>query len=203
MRKIFTIILLCSSQIVIGQNIDYKLYSKILDNFLKDFRDKKGVENIVIENSTYCTDLNVETLISMDIRNVSGFYHAIIDFNNYRTGIDTVCINLTLSLDSINKISTNIKNNFRLNKYDVILMDTSTKESLFKYGVKQGWSVFNERFPHSFGIIRISKIATDSINKKCLLYLDYMRNGLYGAGYLILIDSEKEEIIKMEKLWIS
>lgn len=78
------------------------------------------------------------------------------------------------------------------------------KSKLIFRNLRNGWKRFYEKYPKSYGIMRVSNIVFTKDSKYCILNISYNRRPRHGAGVLLLIElNDKPKIIKEIALWKS
>lgn len=187
---------------------DYAIYSKVIEEFLKDDSDKHKKHLIFTENTELDKDFSWEINEFRDslekILLYNDHYSVLFESQNKKPFLSEQTKQLLIQLDSVNKTAKKISNEkLQFNDYTSSTVSKSALKKLFKK--KEGWGKFYQKYPNAFGILRVSKIVYSLDKKQALFYFSYVKGGLYGYGYLLWIDLEsKDKMIKeMIRLWIS
>lgn len=215
MKSTFLTLLIscCSISFVFCQtenkdSTDYTIYSKVIEEFLKDNSDKDRKHLVFIENTELDEEFSsvikefkdsLEKILLYDYH-----YSVLFESQNKKPFLSKITKQLLIQLDSVNQTSKKISNEkLQFSSYTSSTISESEFKKIFKK--KQGWEKFYQKYSNAFGVLRVSKIAYSSDKKQALFYFSYMKGGLYGYGYLLWIDLEsKDKMIKeMIRLWVS
>ncbi len=213
MKSAFLTLLIscCSISFVFCQtenkdSTNYAIYSKVIEEFLKDDLDTISTHLIFRRKTELDEDFSsviqefkdsLEKILLYDYH-----YSVLFESQNKKPFLSERTKQLLIQLDSVNNTSKKIYHEkFQFNNYTSSTISESEFKKVFKKN--NGWEHFYQKYPNAFGVLRVSKIAYSSDKKQALFYFSYMKGGLYG--YLLWIDLEsKDKIIKeMIRLWVS
>ena len=205
MKRITTVIILLvitSSKLVASglDSSDYVLYSKVINNYLKEHKLKNGNKIFITGTSDF---RNTYSDYMKDPYKIPCFSCSVFYPGNKPTKVDTSFVTLWVKLDSINQQPVEFDNKFKIRKYKPIIIDSTFNDS---YSTVQGfdWSTFYKKNPRSVGIVTLSKIAYSDNGRYALLYLAYQYHGLGAVAKILLIDIEQDyKIIRDEVMWES
>jgi len=169
-----------------SQNVqfsEYKLYSHILNYFLKE--EKLNGSLIVVPKETK-TETDIHTPF-------------------YEVAIWTPAVKaLFHKFDSVAKIPQTFDSKFDLKRYHVQVAKGSELDSLFADRANLGWTPFLERYPGATAIVTMSRLVISNDGKMGMIYIGISRTENYGAGYLMYfnLDDKNLSLVK-HRVWVS
>jgi len=101
-----------------------------------------------------------------------------------------------------NKMSYKLENNF-ISSLQVVLISEEEINHIFKNG--KGWDDFYKKYPHSHGIITLSRVAFNNDKNIAFLSFGNQCHWLTGIGYYVLLRKEDNRWVIVTKVitWIS
>jgi len=83
-----------------------------------------------------------------------------------------------------------------------VLIDEQEMKEIFAEG---GWDLFYERYPHSQGVMSLSRVGFNSDLTQALVYVGNWSHWVVGAGYYVLLAKERSVWVVRDKVmvWIS
>lgn len=101
-----------------------------------------------------------------------------------------------------NKMSYKLENNF-IDSLQVVLISEEEINHIFKNG--KGWDDFYKKYPHSHGIITLSRVAFNNDKNIAFLHFGNQRDWFAGIGYYVLLKKEDNRWVIVAKVitWIS
>jgi len=101
-----------------------------------------------------------------------------------------------------NKMSYKLENNF-ISSLQVVLISEEEINHIFKNG--KGWDDFYKKYPHSHGIITLSRVAFNNDKNIAFLSFGNQCHWLTGIGYYVLLRKEDNRWVIVAKVitWIS
>ena len=101
-----------------------------------------------------------------------------------------------------NKMSYKLENNF-IDSLQVVLISEEELNHIFKNG--KGWDDFYKKYPHSYGIITLSRVAFNNDKNIAFLNFGNQYHWRAGIGYYVLLKKEDNRWVIVAKVitWIS
>jgi hypothetical protein len=173
---------------VIGDE-EYKIYSDVLAQV---FPKTDRANNFVIYDQT-----SLDHGFSLDNQVTRDYFKK--EFG------DLFDLALEQRLQDLNKEPYKLENQFG-NQLEVKLVSKDEVNVIFAPET-DGWKLFYEKFPASYGTTTLSRVAFNDAGDTALFYYGNQSHYLAGAGYLVLLKKDKEQgnwvIVKQVLRWIS
>jgi len=167
---------------MLNKSVHYQVYAAVIDSMYL----WEDIGLIVISDSTECT-------WAKDTLNY--------DFGELFPEIDKVCIS-NLYLNNDRRYA--VQDSFNLSADVKLITDTELHE-IFNDPHRNGWDEFYKRYPHSQGIMELSRAGVNADSSQALVYVGNQWHWLAGAGWMVQLEKRdnKWKLVKTEMLWIS
>lgn len=168
-------------------NDEYKVYSDALSQLAKMPTGKDVL--VIRQKTTLCMDTKFDEKDKMYLKKNFG---------------EMINDDLIREFATVNSKRVILQNMFS-NNLNVILISKEEKDRIFN-PADGGWKRFYSKYPKSFGIIELSRVAFNANKTKALLYYgSSFASGKGGIGYYILLKKQNDEWIIQKKVmrWIA
>ncbi len=87
----------------------------------------------------------------------------------------------------------------------VVLLSQAERNIIFDTNLEEGWKQFNQNYPGAQGLLTLSRVGFNLKGTQALVYFGNQKGSVNGAGYVVLLDYEKDGWVVTTQwmIWIS